>query len=167
MESPIAYLSAGADAFLVNPSKELFVAQVTSILRNRSFIREAAAPGQSGPLSASRDAAFVSRLGNFILDNIQNPDLSVARLSSAMHMSPSNLFKRVRETFGISPNALVNEIRLSKAKEILDKSETDISEIVFLTGFNSHSYFSKCFKRRFGMSPSEYLLENRGKLTPK
>ncbi|MGN1233095.1 MAG: helix-turn-helix domain-containing protein [Candidatus Cryptobacteroides sp.] len=84
-----------------------------------------------------------------------------------MNMSPSNLFRRVRETLGISPSALVNEMRLSKAKEILDGTEKDISEIVFLTGFNSHSYFSKCFRKRFGISPSEYMAEIKGDLTVK
>lgn len=167
VESPIAYLSAGADAFLVNPSKALFVAQVTAILKNRSFAKEALSPKQSGTAGICRDDAFVLRLRNFISDNIQNPDLSVAGLSSAMHMSSSNLFKRVREVLGISPIALVNDMRLSKAKELLDMNHYEISQIVFLSGFNTHSYFSKCFKRKYKLSPTEYLMTKGESLAQK
>lgn len=153
------YLKAGAEAFLFNPDRDLFLSQISSILNNRRFVEDALSrPAAVSRASFnSRDSAFISRLQNFISANIQEPNLPVSRLASAMNMSPSNLFRRVREVLGKSPNALVNEMRLSKAKEILDKNEKDIAEIVFLTGFNSHSYFSKCFKRRFGMSPSEYL----------
>lgn len=156
-ESPEPYLSAGAESFLVNPSQQVFAAQIVSTLRNRTYL------SGSGPVFPaccnvqSRDEAFISRLRNFISSNIKDPDLSVSRLASAMNMSPSNLFRRVREALGMSPNVLVNEMRLSKAKELLDGNEKEISEIVFYVGFNSHSYFSKCFKVRYGMSPTEYL----------
>lgn len=156
-ESPEPYLSAGAESFLVKPSQQVFAAQIVSTLRNRTYL------SGSGPVFPaccnvpSRDEAFISRLRNFISSNIKDPDLSVSRLASAMNMSPSNLFRRVRESMGMSPNLLVNEMRLSKAKELLDGNEKEISEIVFYAGFNSHSYFSKCFRRRYGMSPSEYL----------
>lgn len=168
-EPSVSYIKAGAEAFLVKPGREMFLAHISSILRNRGFVK-AALSGQSpeNPVPANpRDYTFISRLKNFISENIQEPDLSVSRLASAMNMSTSNLFRRVREALNISPNALVNEMRLSKAKEILDRNEKDIAEIVFLTGFNSHSYFSKCFKRRYGVSPSEYLMEKKDIITVK
>ncbi|MGM9789076.1 MAG: DNA-binding response regulator [Candidatus Cryptobacteroides sp.] len=168
-DTSISYLQAGAEAFLFKPDRKLFLSQLCSILGNRCFVK-AALTGQNAVSHVSRNsrnAAFISRLKNFISANIQETDLSVSRLASAMNMSPSNLFRRVREALDMSPNALVNEMRLSKAKEILDGNEKSISEIVFLTGFNSHSYFSKCFKRRYGISPSEYSEENRDDLTVK
>ena len=63
---------------------------------------------------------------------------------------------------GKSPNSFVNEYRLDEALALLNKNSGNISEIAFETGFSSPSYFSKCFQKRYGLSPSDYLPAKSG-----
>jgi AraC-like DNA-binding protein len=58
---------------------------------------------------------------------------------------------------GLSPNAFVQEYRLKNALKLLNKNVGNISEIAFESGFSSPSYFSKCFKKKFGLLPAALL----------
>ena len=72
-------------------------------------------------------------------------------------MSKSQLYRKVTSLTGFSPNDLLNEYRLEKAKELLTKKKHNVSEVAFVTGFSSPSYFTKCFKNKFGLLPLAYL----------
>ena len=64
--------------------------------------------------------------------------------------------RKIRELTGYSPNNFIREIRLQNALKLIESQKGNISEIGYETGFNNPSYFSKCFKRKFGVLPSEY-----------
>ena len=68
-------------------------------------------------------------------------------------MSQSQLYRKTMSLFGLSPNELLREFRLEKALERMKKQRYNISEITFDSGFTSPSYFTKCFKRKYGLRP--------------
>ena len=75
-----------------------------------------------------------------------NTDLSVNDLGKALGYSRPQLYRKMVLLTGRSPNLFINEYRLNKALQLLKRKEKNISEIAFQTGFNSPSYFSKCFQ---------------------
>lgn len=98
---------------------------------------------------------------NALFDTLEkyyaDPDLNVTDYCQKMAMSKSQLYRKTISFFGLSPNALLKEFRLEKALELMKKQRYNISEITFDSGFTSPSYFTKCFKKKFGLLPITYL----------
>ena len=89
--------------------------------------------------------------------NWQDPEFNVTDYCQAMTMSKSQLYRKTIDLFDLSPNLLLKEYRLEKAKELMKKRRYTISQITFDSGFTSPSYFTKCFKKKYGLLPMEYL----------
>lgn len=106
---------------------------------------------------APPDEMLLELLFNKLEENWQNPDFTVSEFCQAMAMSQSQLYRKTIELTGLSPNALLKEFRLEKAKELMNKQRYSISQITFDAGFTSPSYFTKCFKKNYGLLPMAYL----------
>ncbi len=104
---------------------------------------------------AQEDRAFTDRLYAIFQQRMADEKFNVNVLATQMGMSRSQLFKRVREVTGESPKQLLNKIRLQSAEKLLQEGNMTVSEVADATGWNSVSYFSKSFKRRFGRSPKK------------
>jgi len=96
----------------------------------------------------------------FVHDNIMNTDLSVDDLAWSLFMSRRNAYRKFRALTNQSINDFIKIIRLKMAIKLMDERELTVSEITFNVGFNSHAYFTKCFREQFGKSPSEYFSGN-------
>lgn len=103
------------------------------------------------------DEKFIAELLEFLEENLTNTSLTAAGLASGLHLSRSQLFKKIKRLTGSSPNKLIREVRLRDALQQLEKNTDQISQISFNSGFNSPSYFTKVFAERFQMLPSDYL----------
>ena len=73
-----------------------------------------------------------------------------------MAMSGSTLYKKLKVLTGESPNSLIRIMRLKRAASLLEKNESSITEILMSVGFSNPSYFTRCFKAYFGVTPKEY-----------
>ncbi|MGN1211831.1 MAG: helix-turn-helix domain-containing protein [Candidatus Cryptobacteroides sp.] len=157
------YLNAGVDVFLFRPTLSVLKAQTCSILKNREYLRDYHIGGCSEELHPESDAdhEFFTKLKDYVESNLDRPELSVPIIASALNMSASNLFRKIQQVTGITPNVFLNEMRMTRAVSLLKENRYEISEIGLMVGYSSHSYFSKCFKARFGMAPKEYLEYNR------
>ena len=72
-------------------------------------------------------------------------------------MSRSPFFKKLKNLTGKTPNDFIRDIRLNQAAKLLLKSDLNITEIAYQTGFTSPKYFTECFTKQFGESPSQYI----------
>lgn len=98
---------------------------------------------------------LIERLENHIASNLNNSQFGVEALANLMSMSRSNLHRKLKKINGKSTSRFIREYRLEKARQILGKGEVSASEASYLVGFNSASYFNKCFSRHFGYPPSK------------
>lgn len=87
----------------------------------------------------------------------QMPEFDLANYCQAMAMSKSQLYRKTISLTGLSPNLFLKDYRLEKAKELMKKKSFSISQITFESGFSSPSYFTKCFKKKYGLLPAAYL----------
>ena len=106
-------------------------------------------------LSASEEG-FLCRLFEVLEGESGSEAFSVERCCRRIGTSKAQLYRRVRSLTGLSPNAFLREYRLRQALPMLSRREGNVAEIAFETGFGNASYFSKCFRARFGIRPSEY-----------
>lgn len=100
---------------------------------------------------------FLVDLEKLIKDNLANPELNVQFLADQLSMSRSSLFNKVKTLLAVTPNELIQAIRLSTAARLLQERKYRISEVSDMTGFSSSSYFAKCFQKQYGMKPAEYV----------
>ncbi|MCD8268081.1 MAG: AraC family transcriptional regulator [Parabacteroides sp.] len=87
-------------------------------------------------------------------------NLNVEMLATEMGMSTSSLYRKVKGLSGLSPVDFIKLARLKKAVQMMQDGETRINEIAFLTGFSSPAYFSICFQKQYGKSPSDFMKEH-------
>lgn len=104
-----------------------------------------------------QDEALLELLFKKLEENWQDADFDVADYCKTMAMSKSQLYRKTISLTGLSPNILLKEFRLEKAKELMKKQRYTISQITFDSGFTSPSYFTKCFKKKYGLLPMAYL----------
>lgn len=103
----------------------------------------------------SVDSAFLRELTAIVEKNISNEQFGVSELADAMNMSRSNLLRKVKKETKLSVSQLINQVRLKRAMELLRTTSANISEVSHQTGFNSPSYFIKCFREYYGYPPGE------------
>ena len=98
---------------------------------------------------------FVEQIQNFIRQNIDNAELSVEDIQKNLGVSRTQLFRMTKATMGTTPIELIRHIRLHRAQEMLKNTELTIQEITYSVGFTSPSYFTKCYRQKFGRNPSQ------------
>jgi len=106
---------------------------------------------------APEEEKFFTALMNFMEEHWTDAYLSVSQFTRPLACSKSQLYRKMIGLVGKSPNSFLSDYRLSAALKLLNKNEGNVSEIAFKTGFTSPSYFSKCFRKKYGYLPSDYL----------
>lgn len=104
-----------------------------------------------------QDEMLLKLLFTTLEDNYQDPDFNMDEYCSTVAMSKSQLYRKTMALCDMSPNTLLKEYRLEKATELMKRKQPSISDITFDSGFNSPSYFTKCFKKKYGILPMAYL----------
>ena len=84
-------------------------------------------------------------------------------LAEVVCLSPSTLYKKMKDYADVSPMEYVMKVRLHRAVELLKDDSVSVQEVAQSVGFNTHSFFSECFKREFGMTPRQWRTRNVAK----
>ena len=166
-ESELKGIEAGADAYIMKPFKWKHIAAVVkNLIASREKLRLKFSEQPNSDVSVlatnSRDKAFMEKVVSIIEGRIIDPQLSVEELSRDMAMSRSNLHKKLKSLSGYVPNELIKLVRLKHAARLLQAGEHTVTEVAYMTGFSSPSYFSKCFLQQFKVTPKEYA-DNKAK----
>jgi signal transduction histidine kinase/DNA-binding response OmpR family regulator len=107
----------------------------------------------------STDEKFMTRLMDIIEENLSDPEFDVTQMVEKMHMSHSSVLKKIKALTDTSLVDFVRRHRLNKAAMIFDKQKMPVSEVAYLVGFSDPKYFSKCFSKQFGKTPTEFLVK--------
>ena len=138
---------------------------IKNLLDMRTLLREKFSQMPLAPLNSiahsTVDDNFLTRLNSLIEENFSNPELSVDFLAEHLCISRSGLFAKIKTLANITPNELIQLIRLKKAATLLAENKYRINEICYMVGFNNPSYFAKCFQKQFGMKPGEFMARSK------
>ena len=105
------------------------------------------------------DEQFLTNVKQTIEQNLDDETFSVIELGKAVGLNRSQLHRKLKALTDHSPNQIIQDMRLMRAKELLETGVGTVSEVAFMAGFSSFAYFSKCFSDRFGQSPHLMLKE--------
>jgi signal transduction histidine kinase/DNA-binding response OmpR family regulator/ligand-binding sensor domain-containing protein len=163
VESQVQGLDKGADAYVTKPFQPAYLlALVKSLLENREKLRrqlgaatttEDIAPEALSP----RDAAFMQELYDLMEKELANADLDIVRMTEMMKISRTKFYYKVKGLTGENPSVFFKRYKLNRAADLLKEGKHNMSEIAWMTGFNTLSHFSTSFKKQFGVPPSEYV----------
>ena len=153
-------IELGADAYMVKPfDMRLLRLRLSQLITSRQLIFNKyfslITDIPTNINTTSLDKEFIEKVLNYINDNIGNPDLNVELLAAQLNLSRSQFYRKIKALTNQTANEFLRNIRLQKAKQIIEKGNTNISEVCYKVGFSSPSYFSKCFKSYFGLLPTE------------
>jgi signal transduction histidine kinase/ligand-binding sensor domain-containing protein/DNA-binding response OmpR family regulator len=155
-------IRSGADIYLTKPFDiDVLEAHIDHLLQRREelaqyFRNELVTQPVAVPGKENEDDRFLKRVMNTIESNIGNPDFTVEQLSEVMGMSTTHLYRKLKSLTHLSANEIIKKYRIKKASILLKNKEGNITEIMYEIGFSNLSYFSKCFKTEFGVTPKEY-----------
>lgn len=162
IQSKIEGMELGADAYIEKPfSVEYLQACASNLIQNREKLRQAFA---ESPFIAANtmaltkaDEEFIKRLNEVIQINYANPEFSMDDMADNLNMSRSNFYRKIKGVLDLSPNEFLRLERLKKAAQLLKEGENRVNEICYMVGFNSPSYFAKCFQKQFGVLPKDFV----------
>lgn len=108
------------------------------------------------PQIVDADKEMMKQLMVYLEENISNPEIRIEDLASSVNLSRSVFYGKIKSIVGMAPVDFVKHIRILRAEEMIVKSDYSFSQIAYAVGFSDPKYFSKCFKKETGMTPSEY-----------
>jgi signal transduction histidine kinase/ligand-binding sensor domain-containing protein/DNA-binding response OmpR family regulator len=165
-QDQIIGLESGANDYLTKPFNfEILNAKIRNLLLlNRTlkdtYSKQIQVIGQEVKIESS-DAKLLNNIVQYIEEKLNDPELSVEELSRHVGMSRGSLYHKLLEITGLSPVEYIRSVKLDKAATLLEKSDFNVAQIAYMTGFGTPSYFSKMFKAKFKVQPSEYLNNKR------
>ncbi len=106
---------------------------------------------------AKEDEEFIISVSNLLTSLYQNPEVNVEFLYQKLGYSKSKFYRKITSLYHISPYSLLLNFRLNHALQSMLNEEGNISEIAFNNGFINPSYFTKCFHKHFGITPTEFI----------
>lgn len=161
VEDRIDCYDAGADGYISKPFDiKLLVARINNFLKNKKNKQSEFKANAEINISileyASLDETFLTRAVELIEEHLSDSEFDIEAFTSAMNMSKSTLYRKIKTMTDLSPNDFIRNIRLKHACQMLKNQSVPISEVAYATGFSEQRYFAKCFKAEFGMTPTEY-----------
>jgi signal transduction histidine kinase/ligand-binding sensor domain-containing protein/DNA-binding response OmpR family regulator len=173
LDTQIGALKTGADDFITKPFSSTYLrAKVESILHQRKKLQEIFMSNLAdfstsirdktfevnpvAPVIESYDDKLLKRLMEVMEQNIDNSELTVEALVTKIGIGRSVFFKKLKSLTGLAPIEFIREVRVKRAAQLIESGEYSISQVTYMVGCNDPRYFSRIFKHRFGLTPSEY-----------
>ena len=152
-------IDSGADIYLSKPFElDILKSSLAQLITSRQIMFKKFYSGitkDGKDKTTSLDNDFIQKILHFINENISEPLLTVELLSSKIYLSRSQLYRKIKTLTGVSVNEFIRNVRLEKAKQLIEQGNNNINEISYKVGFTSPSYFSKCYKIKYGHLPTQ------------
>ena len=160
-EHVVSGYEKGADAYVTKPfDMSIIKAQISRLIKNRELIREKYMTQnfmvEVSQSNLSKDDEFIVKLRQLLEENLSESDFNVKKLSEDLNISTTHLYRKLKALTGLSPVEFIRVFKLQKACEMLSNTSLSIKEIGYGLGFNNLSYFVKCFREQFSVTPSTF-----------
>lgn len=164
-DSKVEGMDVGADTYIEKPfSVQYLEACIRNILQIRRRLMEKFTTQPLEPVTEiaqnPTDSEFLKKMNQIIEENFSNSELNVNFLATELNISRSSLFAKIKTLAEITPNEMIQMVRLKKAAQLMKEGKYTISEISYMVGFSNPSYFSKCFQKQFNIKPTDYIKSN-------
>lgn len=155
-------LEAGADVYITKPfSMQLLELHIKNVLAAKEILRskyhKQLLLTPSKVEAQSPEEKFLAKLMQIMEQHMEDTDFNVTTLVDEIGMSQTVLYKKIKALTGLSISDFMKSVRLKRAAQLLQEGHLNITEVAYAVGFNDRKYFSKEFKKQFGVVPSDYV----------
>ncbi len=160
-EHNVEGVEAGADVYFAKPLNMLkLIPQIENLLDMRRKMRkrftEQLVVEPTGLTIVPADQEFIRKAISIVESNMDDPEFRVDQFAREMGMGKTTLLKKLRALTGEAPGSFIRSMRLKRAAQLLSKGEMSVSDTLLYVGIHDASYFSRAFKKQFGVAPSQY-----------
>ncbi|WP_117880454.1 hybrid sensor histidine kinase/response regulator transcription factor [Aureibaculum luteum] len=154
-------LESGADDYISKPFNiKEFKLRIKNILdatlRLKNKFSSEAYLKPSDITVNSIDEKLLKKAFNIVEKNISNDQFDIPFFGSELGVSRTMLFTKIKAWTNFTPNEFIHEIRMKRAVQLLEQNKINISQVCYKTGFKNPKYFSKCFQKKYGITPTQY-----------
>jgi len=160
-ENILEGLAAGADDYITKPfSTRILTARIKNLIDLRRQMQQnhrremTLRPVKTDVSPLDRE--FFKDLHQVIESNLSDPDFNVDQLAKKLYMGRSTVYRKIEALCGENPTEYIRSYRLKRAAQLLQNGAASVTEVAFDVGFNSRTYFTRCFKEMFQRLPSEF-----------
>jgi YesN/AraC family two-component response regulator len=155
-------LESGADDYISKPFNLVeFKLRIKNLLISKQRLKTKFSSEDSFTPSeivvSSLDEQLLKKAFKIVEENIANEQFDIPFFCSELGVSRTMLFTKIKAWTNFTPNEFIHEIRMKRAAQLLEQNKINISQISYKVGFNNPKYFSKCFQKKFGETPTQYL----------
>ena len=151
-------IDSGADMYLSKPfDMDILRSSLVQLINSRQIMFNKFYNGitpKAKEKTTTLDNDFIKNVLTYINENISELELSVEDLASKVYLSRSQLYRKIKTLTGVSVNEFIRNVRLEKAQELIELGNDNMTEISYKVGFSSPSYFTKCYKDKYGYLPT-------------
>ena len=165
----------GVDGYISKPfTMELLAARIENLMeRRRTLLSRFAESGNAGKKGAKieiqpdeivitdRDETLIKKVMGWLEENVSDAEVTVDQLAAHVGMGRTSMYNKIKGLTGKSPVELIQDYRLEKATYYLKSGQYSVSETCYKVGFSDPGYFSRTFKKHFGISPVDYIKEHK------
>ena len=170
-DTQLKAMKYGADGYIAKPfTMELLIAKIDNMLERRknllsSFSSAAAGGDVRGKVEfvpqeiviTDRDEQLISKVMTWLEENVSDTEVTVEQLASYVGMGRTSMYNKIKGLTGKSPVELILNFRMEKATYYLKSGQYSVSETSYKVGFSDPGYFSRSFKKHFGITPADYM----------
>jgi len=162
-------LESGANSYIPKPFyPDHLLVRIQKLLEEKAlilqhFTQDVEVPNLTELPINNEEKAFMKLVIDLIRKNIDNENLQGPFIEKALGISASQLYRKIKDAFGLTPGDLIRTIRLKHAAELLRKNVLTVSEVCYQSGFNNRSYFYREFNKMYKTTPKNYQLQHKSK----
>ncbi|WP_455585356.1 two-component regulator propeller domain-containing protein [Bacteroides sp.] len=171
LDDRIAGLEQGIDDYITKPFSATYLkTRIISLLQQRQMLQEIylanlakgeKLPSQhelipSQPQITPFDEQFMQQVMEYMEEQMDNSELTIDDFANKLLLSRTVFYRKLKSIVGLTPVDFIRDIRIKRAVQLIDSDRFNISQVAYMTGFNDPKYFSKCFKKQMGVTPTEY-----------
>ncbi len=161
-EERLEGLQSGVDAYLIKPfnTRELQIRVHKLIEMRRKLLEQRRQPLKitaSGVAVTPIDEQFLQRLQQVVEENMEDEHFQVGSLCRKIGIGERQLYRKLQGLLGCTPAAYIRQLRMERARQLLEKGAGTVSEITFMVGYSNTSAFARAFRETFGQAPSKFL----------
>lgn len=174
LDDRISGLEQGIDDYITKPFSSTYLKmRIKSLLHQRKqlqelYLKQWSEKGKDSPTPIIEiepekpqivpfDELFMKRVMEIMHNQMDNSKLTIDEFAQELGMGRTVFYQKLKSIVGLSPVDFIREMRIKRAMQLMETGEYNVSTIAYMTGFNDPKYFSKCFKKRYGVSPSEFV----------
>ena len=166
-DTQVKAMKYGADGYIAKPfTMDLLIARIDNMLERRKAIvsRMSSRKVDISPeeiVITDKDEQLIKKVMAWLEENVGDAEITVDQLVSHVGMGRTSMYKKIKGLTGKSPVELIQDFRLEKATYYLKSGQYSVSETSYKVGFSDPGYFSRSFKKHYGISPADYMKQNR------